>query len=82
MLPSRELAQAVRDRLEVGGVQVADLHLWDLAPGRRGCIVSLVTAEPQEVATYRSRLEGFHGISHVTVEIHRRPPPMARASGA
>ena len=82
MLPSPDLAREVRERLEVGGVQVADLHLWDLAPGRRGCIVSLVTAEPQEVATYRSRLEGFHGISHVTVEIHRRPPPTARASGA
>src|SRR5437870_4951847 len=29
MVPSAALAQAVRERLEVGDVKVADLHVWD-----------------------------------------------------
>jgi cation diffusion facilitator family transporter len=73
MVPSPDLAEKIRRRLEVDDVKVADLHLWDLAPGRRGCIVSIVTEAPKDTAVYRSMLEGLHQISHLTVEVQRCP---------
>ena len=71
MVPSAALAQTIRKRLEVGDVRVADLHLWDLAPGQRGCIVSLVTEAPEDTAVYKSWLEGVEGIAHLTIEVQR-----------
>jgi cation diffusion facilitator family transporter len=73
MVPSPSLAQAIRKRLEIGDVKVADLHLWELAPGRRGCIVSLVTETPEDSTVYKSLLDGIEGITHLTVEVQRCP---------
>jgi len=73
MVPSPALAQAIRRKLEIGDDRVADLHLWDLAPGRRGCIVSIVSDAPQEIAVYRSLMEDFHDIAHLTIEVQRCP---------
>ncbi len=80
MVPSSALAQSIRKRLEVGDVKVADLHLWDLAPGRRGCIVSLVTEEPQDLSVYRSLLAGVDGLAHLTVEVQRCPGHLSHRS--
>ena len=78
MVPSAALAQSIRQRLEVGDVKVADLHLWEMAPGRKGCIVSLVTHEPEDTAVYKSLLDGLDGIAHLTVEVQRcRDAPAA-----
>lgn len=73
MVPSPALARSIRERLEVGDVRVADLHLWELAPGRKGCIVSLVTDTPQDTAVYKSLLAGIEGLAHLTVEVQRCP---------
>ncbi len=71
-VPSRALADRIAKRLEaVDDVRVADLHLWDIAPGRQGCIVSLVTAEPRETAYYRGLILDEVPVAHLTVEIHR-----------
>jgi cation diffusion facilitator family transporter len=76
--------QVVRERLEaVDDVQVADLHVWELGPGRRSCIVSLVTAVPRDVAYYRAKVLEALPIAHLTIEVHqcelrhgeRAPPP-------
>jgi cation diffusion facilitator family transporter len=81
MVSSPALAQTIKKRLEVGDVRVADLHLWELAPGRRGCIVSLVTEAPEDTTVYKSLLDGIEGIAHLTVEVQRCPghssPPAA-----
>ena len=42
-----------------------------LAPGRRGCIVTLVTASPREVEYYRAAILAAAPIAHLTVEVHR-----------
>jgi cation diffusion facilitator family transporter len=73
MVPSTALAESIRQRLEVGDVRVADLHLWEMAPGRRGCIVSLVTETPEDTAVYKSQLDGIGEIAHLTVEVQRCP---------
>jgi Co/Zn/Cd efflux system component len=62
----------VRERLEaIDDVRVADLHVWELGPGRRSCIVSVVTARPREVSDYRDAVLAALDISHLTIEIHR-----------
>jgi cation diffusion facilitator family transporter len=73
MVPSAALAKTIRSRLEVGDVKVADLHVWELAPGRHGCILSVVTETPEEPGVYKSRLDGIEGLAHLTVEVHRCP---------
>ena len=62
----------VREKLEaIDDVRVADLHVWELGPGRRSCIVSLVTAAPRDVAFYRSAVLGALEIAHLTIEVHQ-----------
>ena len=68
--PSHE--QVVRQRLEsIDDVRVADLHVWELGPGRRSCIVSIVTADPRDVAFYRDTVLDALPVAHLTIEIHR-----------
>ena len=62
----------VRERLQqIDDVQVADLHVWELGPGRRSCIVSIVTAVPRDVAFYRAQVLEALPVAHLTIEIHR-----------
>ncbi|CAN5388351.1 CDF family Co(II)/Ni(II) efflux transporter DmeF [soil metagenome] len=61
----------VRSKLEaIDDVRVADLHVWDLGPGRRSCIVSLVTATPREIDFYRDAVLGALEVAHLTIEVH------------
>ena len=73
VVPSHGLADRVRGRLEVGGDRVADLHLWQLGPGHAGVIASVVTEHPQPPQTYKTRLAGIAGLSHVTIEVQPCP---------
>jgi cation diffusion facilitator family transporter len=72
VVPRAEAMAAIRECLETDGdTRVADLHLWELGPGRMGCIVKLVAAEPRETAHYRERIKAKVPVSHLTVEVHR-----------
>lgn len=71
-VPSAELARRIASRLEgIDDVKIADLHLWEIAPGRQGCIVALVTGEPRDVDFYREAILGEVSLAHLTVEVHR-----------
>lgn len=52
-------------------MRVADLHVWELGPGRRSCIVSVVTSTPRELDYYRSAVLEVLSVAHLTIEIHR-----------
>ena len=69
-VPDRHLAGTIRQRLEVDGDRVSDLHLWRLGPGHTGLIAAIVSDRPQKPSAYKQRLEGIDGLSHVTVEVH------------
>jgi cation diffusion facilitator family transporter len=70
--------QVVRAKLEaIDDVRVADLHVWELGPGRRSCIVSVVTATPREVDYYREIVLAALPIAHLTIEIHQCGLPHA-----
>ncbi|OJU34943.1 MAG: cation transporter [Alphaproteobacteria bacterium 65-37] len=69
--PNSSLTDAIHKILEAGDDRIADLHVWRLAPGHHGAIVSLVSDAPAPVQTYKARLASIEGLSHVTVEVHR-----------
>ncbi len=64
-----ELAALIRSRLEVEDDLVADLHLWRVGPGHAAVVASIVSDHPGPPATYKARLEGISGLSHITVEV-------------
>ncbi|MDQ3334882.1 MAG: CDF family Co(II)/Ni(II) efflux transporter DmeF [Myxococcota bacterium] len=64
--------ERVREQLEaIDDVRVADLHVWELGPGRRSCIVSLVTSTPRDVDYYRQAVLKALPVAHLTIEIHQ-----------
>jgi cation diffusion facilitator family transporter len=70
MVPDRRLAGRIRNRLEVDGDRVSDLHLWRLGPGHVGLIAAVVSDRPQAPGFYKARLDGIKGLSHMTIEVH------------
>ena len=59
----------IRARLQTRGDLVTDLHLWQIGPGHRAAVISLVSDDPLPPSEYKRRLSGIHGLSHVTVEV-------------
>ncbi len=65
----KKLEGVIRDRLETRGDRVTDLHLWQVGPGHRAAVISVVSDNPLPPATYKRRLGGLQGLCHVTVEV-------------
>lgn len=72
-VPAPKIADLVRERLEVEGDRLADLHLWRIGPGHLAVVAAVVSDRPQRPDAYKARLWDVAGISHVTVEVHRCP---------
>ena len=69
-LPSSTVLQDIRNKIESDGdSKIADLHLWNVAPGRLAAIISIVTHENRLADDYKMRLSGLD-LSHVTVELN------------
>lgn len=68
---NRELEAEVREAIEDGDAHIADLHVWQVGPGKYAAIVSLVAAEPLEPSDYAGRVTVHEELVHVTVEVHR-----------
>lgn len=67
------LASEIRAAMEAGGDEVTDLHVWQLGPGHHGVIVSVRSANLLPLALYRAKLSHLPGISHLTIELDRKP---------
>jgi cation diffusion facilitator family transporter len=65
----KNLEAIIRDRLETKGDRVTDLHLWQVGPGHRAAVISVVSDDPLPPATYKRRLKSLRGLSHVTIEV-------------
>jgi cation diffusion facilitator family transporter len=78
----KKLEGLIRDRLELEGDKVTDLHLWQVGPGHRAAVISVVSDNPLPPATYKKRLVGLRGLSHVTVEVETCPHPHEAHSAA
>jgi cation diffusion facilitator family transporter len=79
----KDLEAVIRDRLETKGDRVIDLHLWQVGPGHRAAVISVISDNPLPPATYKRRLAGLQGLCHVTVEVQLCPdmPPAAQPAG-
>lgn len=73
IVPQPELLQRIRERLETGADRVTDLHIWRVGPGHVAVIVSIVSDRPESSDSYKERLAGIQGLSHVTVEVRQCP---------
>jgi cation diffusion facilitator family transporter len=73
MVPDPAFPSRIKERLEVNGDRVSDLHLWRVGPGHSALVASVVTDEPRDPSIYKTRLKGLKGLSHVTVEVHTCP---------
>jgi cation diffusion facilitator family transporter len=80
MVPDGRIQGSIRQRLEVDGDRVADLHLWQIGPGHRAAIVTIVTDRPKAPAAYKERLSGLAGLSHVTIEVEPCLPKRQRSA--
>jgi cation diffusion facilitator family transporter len=65
----RNLETVIRDRIETKGDRVTDLHLWQVGPGHRAAVISVISDHPLPPATYKRRLGGLRGLSHITIEV-------------
>ena len=71
-VPSEALVARLRRRIEerFESTRVVDLHLWQIGPAARACIVSVASPHPLPTAAYREALLGEERIQHLTVEVH------------
>jgi cation diffusion facilitator family transporter len=74
VLLDRQAPSSVCDRIRQAvesrpGDRVADLHVWQVAPGGWAAIVTVVSDEPLTPDGYRGLLPADLGLTHVTVEI-------------
>jgi cation diffusion facilitator family transporter len=77
--PDKNLETVIRDRIETKGDRVTDLHLWQVGPGHRAAVISVVSDHALPPSTYKRRLGGLRGLSHVTVEVETCPHPHEQA---
>ncbi|QOZ26315.1 CDF family Co(II)/Ni(II) efflux transporter DmeF [Bradyrhizobium sp. CCBAU 51753] len=69
----KALETTIRERIETKGDRITDLHLWQVGPGHRAAVISVVSDHPLPPATYKRRLGGLRGLSHITVEVELCP---------
>jgi cation diffusion facilitator family transporter len=69
----KDLEAVIRERLETKGDRVTDLHLWQVGPGHRAAVISVISDNPLPPATYKRRLGGLQGLCHLTVEVELCP---------
>ncbi len=68
--PANTLMADIKSKIESDGdSQIADLHLWQVAPGRSAAIISVVSHEQRQPDDYKLRLSGL-GLAHITVELN------------
>jgi cation diffusion facilitator family transporter len=81
--PSLSATDALRRRLEeVDDVTVADLHLWEIGPGKLACIAKVVSVRPRDATFYREIVRRQIRVSHLTVEVQRCDEPHEAAPPA
>jgi len=81
VVPSPELAERIRGRLEQDDDVVTDFHVWRLGPGHLGVHATILADDPRPPDHYKARLAGIDGLSHVTIEVQPCPEHAAARAG-
>lgn len=69
VVPDQSVERKIRQFIEIEGDKISDLHVWQIGPGHRAAIISIVTDRPQAVTVYKQRLAALRNLSHVTIEV-------------
>lgn len=72
LLDASDAAVAAQIRASVeaaGDASIVDLHVWQVGPGARAAIVSVVAQASLSVEVLRARLASLPGLSHLTLEL-------------
>ena len=48
---------------------IVDLHIWDLGLGRRACVISVVSKDPQPPEYYKAQVAVIASFFHINVEV-------------
>jgi cation diffusion facilitator family transporter len=76
IVDSSQVTAAIRQAVEaLDDTRIVDLHMWEIAPGHRGCIASLITSTPRPLDAYRTAILAVAPVEHLTVEVSRCPHP-------
>jgi cation diffusion facilitator family transporter len=68
----KKYKQAVKEKIENDSDNcISDLHIWRIGPNHYAIIISLVTHSPKPPEYYKSLLEGFHKLGHITIEVNQ-----------
>ncbi len=78
VLLDRQGPKHIRDAMATAlesdpAVTVTDLHLWSIGPGIWAAEVTVLTANPQPIAHYKSLIPSDFGVRHFTIEVHPLP---------
>jgi len=66
------LARTITETLEARpDHKVVDLHIWRVGPATCGCIVSIVSHQPDSTENYKRQIAELGQLAHITVEINR-----------
>lgn len=68
-----DLEEEIREAIEDGDARIADLHVWQVGPGKFAAIISLIADSPLPAASYAARARIHTELVHMTVETHRCP---------
>lgn len=69
-VPSADIGRRIVDAIEKeSDNRIVDLHIWQLAPGSYGVIISLVTHDPRDPEYYKELIRDIHSLGHVTIEV-------------
>lgn len=66
-------AARIRVQLEDDGVELFDLHVWQVAPGKYAAIAALGSPQPRPPYYYKARLAHMRWLAHLSVEVERTP---------
>lgn len=62
--------ERIRTVVNADGLEVVDLHAWEIGPGYRAAIVGVRSSRPVTADEVKSLVPDDLGIAHLTVEVH------------
>lgn len=64
-------ADAIREAIEsADDNRVVDFHVWKVGASHYAAIIAVVTCTPRPAEHYKSLLQGFHQLAHITIEVN------------
>ncbi len=70
-VPDTKLGSLIKEKIEVSGDCITDLHVWQIAPGKHAVILSVGSCDPKSSDDYKDKLSDIKDLVHITVEVNK-----------